>query len=643
MGKPVWPINGLAATIFAVAAFGCSDNLAAIEQDASVVVDAPQTVNESTKFRHEKYVRREMRKRMGKDGEEVYLGLIVQTKGSMQAQKVLERLKVLERYKVLERESYENVFDGVAIEVIDNFGVGDYSTLFLSLVADPDVVWFEPDITVQVPASSASVTSEGQRVPWSVAAVGGEESWAVSGDGWGAVDADVYVLDTGVSNDDINVVEALNFTPNSGNPDVDGHGTHIAGIIGAKDDASGIVGIAPGVRIHDFKVLGDDGTAPTSVVLSAVEELVTRKKERPGDPMIINMSLGENVSTSNETALDEAVEAAVDAGIVVIASAGNWGVDVRDITPARAKGVIAVGSYAMDGRFSGFSNYGSGVDLLAPGEGIVSLSPNSSVLATMSGTSMAAAHVSGAAALYLAKNRSATVAKVEAWLRGSARDQVVGAPSQTTRKSVWVGPADVKPGLMFVVSNPSYLDYQDALKKQAFESWGYSVTVMAASASFEALTSGADASSVIYISEDVNATELGTKLSNVTTGIVTEEGALSDELGLAQQGYYIYNSGSLRVRDSSHEITDGLSSYSDVSSAQNVIFFKGIASEVQSLASWGWYDTMLVLDKGKRRLDGSPSPGRRAIMPLGPDNFEFSRLHETGTEMWRSALKWAAE
>jgi subtilisin family serine protease len=622
--------------------YGCTDNLSIIDEgNASQSVE--QGVSSDSKFRHEKFVRRAMRKRMGKDGEEDYVGLILEIKSGVEQQKVLERLKVLERFKVLERGSYEEVFNGIAIEVVDTFGDQNYTELFMSLIFDPNVIWFEPDLTMELPLSNAVSSPNGQLIPWSVATMGGTESWAQSGNGSGSVDVDVYVLDTGVSNSDINVVETRNFTELSGNDDVDGHGTHIAAIIGAKDDSDGIVGIAPGARIHNFKVLNDDGTAPTSVVISAIEELILIRN-RTKAPMVVNMSLGENVGPWFETALDQAVESAVKSGITVVVSAGNWGIDVRNVTPARAEGVITVGAHGMTGKFSSFSNYGSKIDILAPGESIVSLAPGSSSVSEMSGTSMSAAHVTGAVALFLAKNPNASPADAAAWIRGNAIDGVTGVPSETTRRTVWVGSnaAPAQPEVLLVVGTPSNMDAEDVAKKDAFESWGYTVVAIGADESKGTLVTAAADADVIYISEDVNATILGSKLSDVTTGIVSEEGALIDELGMGELGYYKYNRSSMSVQNSSHYITSGFSSSADVSSSQNVIYFTGIGSSVDVLGSWSRNATMLALEKGRTRTDGKSSTGRRVLMPLGPDNFRFTRLKADGLQLWKRSLEWAA-
>ena len=272
---------------------------------------------------------------------------------------------------------------------------------------DPDVAWFEPDFTLDMPNPQAIPQRSGQIIPWSVTAVGGEQSWTRSGNGHGWVHVDVFVLDTGVANasssdpnDDLYLYHSIDFRDHVARADAkdhDGHGTHIAGIIGAIDDYDTVVGIAPGARIHNYKVLNDEGGTDVSVTIAAIEHIIQLKKAQPWKPMVVNMSLGENVGSSNYTALDQAIKAGTAEGIVFVVAAGNHGINVANISPAHTAEVITVGSHNVNNKFSSFSNYGPLVDILAPGEDILSLAPGGT-MAYMTGTSMATAHVTGAAA-----------------------------------------------------------------------------------------------------------------------------------------------------------------------------------------------------------------------------------------------------
>ncbi len=158
--------------------------------------------------------------------------------------------------------------------------------------------------------------------------------------------------------------------------------------------------------------------------------------------MVINMSFGADIGTTEYNALDLAVQAAIDAGITVVIAAGNEGIDASTITPAHVADAITVGAYDVYNRFAYFSNYGPIVDLQAPGVDILSTgngTKGSWKGVLMSGTSTAAPHVAGAAALYLSQHPSASPAEVREALLANAIDIVHGAPVNTTTRSVWVG------------------------------------------------------------------------------------------------------------------------------------------------------------------------------------------------------------
>ncbi|MBO6576367.1 MAG: S8 family serine peptidase [Rhodothermales bacterium] len=356
------------------------------------------------------------------------LGLIVSMKPGavVRRYRVLERYKVLERYQTSARFEYQEAFSGFALTIEDTTGGTDFSAILRALQDDADIAWMEPDFDVESVPSLPEHSHAGQRIPWSVAMAGGQESSAISGDGQGAVPVPVYVLDTGISNPDLNVVEALDFRGDliADPADHDGHGTHVAGILAAVDDADGLVGIAPGALVHNYKVLGDDGTADVSVVIAAVEHLIDLRRTDPDRPMVVNLSLGEYIGSESPTALDEAVATLAAAGAVVVVAAGNQAVDASHVTPAHVADVITVGAHDADGVLAPYSNFGSVIDLLAPGTGIVSLAPSvsdSGAPARMTGTSMAAPHVAGAAALYLWANPRATPSEVRSALVAAAR------------------------------------------------------------------------------------------------------------------------------------------------------------------------------------------------------------------------------
>ncbi len=428
---------------------GCVDGLSGADdadlQETETTVPASHA---HSKFRNAHLMDRAIRtEAVGKSESVNLLNLIIKiAEHVLDKQKIAQRYRITHRYKVASRYEYVDVFDGFAWSIEDTTNTDDYNDFLDSLNADPDIEWYEPDFEVEAPPVTATPSVSGQQVPWSVSAVGGRTSWAVSGNGQGSVNVDVYIVDTGVAqanpndpNDDLVLVENIDFRNDFNDAiDYDGHGTHLAGIVGAVDDNDGLVGIAPGARIHNLKVLGDDGRGDVSQTIAAVEYITNEKLASPGTPMVVNLSLGDDVFTTSYTALDEAIKASIATGVVYVIAAGNQGMQVSSITPAHVTEAITVGAYGAAGGFASFSNFGSVVDLLAPGVSVVSLSPTGSPV-QMTGTSMAAAHVTGAAALYLAQHPSASPAQVEQALKAKAGSFVTGSPAGTTNKTVWVG------------------------------------------------------------------------------------------------------------------------------------------------------------------------------------------------------------
>lgn len=288
-----------------------------------------------------------------------------------------------------------------------------------------------------------------QTVHWGVPRVGADHSSTRTGNGSGSVDGvDVYILDSGCSHPDLNIVEYVNFVDGEpDNEDLNGHGTHVAGIVCAKDNSSGVAGIAPGARLHSIKVLGADGSGFVSDVVAGIEYVIEHRDV--SRPAVMNLSLGMYAGSITYTTLDVAVKKAVEAGITVTVAAGNDAADASLYSPAHVSECLTVAAYDANGYFASFSNFGSLVDLCAPGVGIISLWTEESTK-TISGTSMAAPVCCGAAALYLSKNPSATPAQVRSALLAASdspsyyvppanNPEVSGVPANTTAKSVFVG------------------------------------------------------------------------------------------------------------------------------------------------------------------------------------------------------------
>jgi subtilisin family serine protease len=210
---------------------------------------------------------------------------------------------------------------------------------------------------------------------------------------------DAYIIDTGIlaSHADLEgrVASCISFTGEACGFDLHGHGTHVAGTVGSKT-----YGVAKQVSLHDVKVLNVNGTGSYANVIAAVDHVTKIKQENSTRKIVMNLSLGGGIST----ALNTAINSAVDQGIAVAVAAGNNNQDACNYSPASASKALTVGAMTITNARSSFSNWGSCVDIFAPGSSIVSLSSTGGT-STKAGTSMASPHVAGVAALYLEAGR----------------------------------------------------------------------------------------------------------------------------------------------------------------------------------------------------------------------------------------------
>lgn len=299
------------------------------------------------------------------------------------------------------RTRYRHAFRGYAADLTPDAAA--------RIALDPRVVAVELD---------QPITIAGQAVPTGVdriadpAVAGGLSPLAVDGLDDARVDADIAVLDTGVAGDhpDLHVVASVSCLPTCGPGGLDGHGhgTHVAGTAAALDNGVGAVGVAPGARIWAVKVLDDHGYGSMSWLAAGIDWVAARADRIEA----ANISLGCGCSSS---AVTRALQALDFAGVTVAAAAGNYGQDAAGFFPANQPTVLTVSAVAdFDGVSGGhgaatcradiddtgadFSNFGATVEIAAPGACIHSTVPGGGY-GVMSGTSMAAPHVAGAAAL----------------------------------------------------------------------------------------------------------------------------------------------------------------------------------------------------------------------------------------------------
>lgn len=347
---------------------------------------------------------------------------------------------------------YEHVFKGFSVDT----HLPDH--VIQRLIDDEEVEEVVEDLDVKLGAVSYA---------WQTSAVRSSPFSDVVDSGPGYTDVHVFVVDSGISAGvgNLDIVEWRTFMPGTTNvyDDVN-HGTGVACCIGGRNiDTAGnklIMGPAPGVKIHSFKIA--DATGQSSGVFGALDAVVAFKLANPACPCIANCSFSLPTTMGIYNTIMSNI---LNTGVVVVACTGNDGADASGYWPARAPGVIAVAAYDSTFSFASFSNNGPRVDCLAPGAGVQTLS-NNNVLEYASGTSFAAPVVTGVCAHVLARNPTwgwqqlkDHLYKTQRSLMGTplGRPDITGCPNGTTQLSIIVPAAGTVYRDEFLMSDGSGL------------------------------------------------------------------------------------------------------------------------------------------------------------------------------------------
>jgi serine protease len=331
-------------------------------------------------------------------------------------------------------------------QALRGFSVRMSATAAAALARSPGVRYVEQDSVREIVATQTGATWGLDRIDQRALPLNGTYIYDTNASG-----VDVYIIDTGIRSTHtqfglrVSTVGFTSISDGNGTNDCNGHGTHVAGTVGGA-----AYGVAKGVTLHAVRVLGCNGSGSTSGVIAGIEWVTVNHLK----PAVANMSLGGGAST----ALDDAVRNSIAAGVTYAIAAGNSNANACNSSPARVTQALTVGSSTNADARSSFSNFGTCVDLFAPGSSITSAwNTSDSATNTISGTSMATPHVAGVAALYLASNPTATPRTVHAAVVNNATQNRLtgvgtGSPNRLLYSRFGTPPVDAPPSASFTFS-----------------------------------------------------------------------------------------------------------------------------------------------------------------------------------------------
>lgn len=281
---------------------------------------------------------------------------------------------------------------------LDGFAATMPAAALETIQKDSNIAFIEADQTIQLYDTQTNATWGLDRIDQRDRPLSTTYTYNQTGAGVAA-----YIIDTGIRQSHnqfggraVHGYTAIN--DGNGSNDCNGHGTHVAGTVGGS-----VHGVAKQVTLYAVRVLGCTGSGTNSGVIAGVNWVT--QHHTGSNPAVANMSLGGGISS----ALDTAVNNSINDGVSYAIAAGNSNANACNYSPARVAAAITVGSTTSSDARSSFSNYGTCLDIFAPGSSITSAWHTSNTATnTISGTSMAAPHVAGGAALYLQTNPSAS-------------------------------------------------------------------------------------------------------------------------------------------------------------------------------------------------------------------------------------------